>query len=73
MILEDAQEFTAVDNPAYLLGSRTSLVQALSKYTVPSVKIYTTLDPNTKAVSFKWTVCVDKQVLIACILIFVVT
>lgn len=51
MILVDAQEFTAVDNPAFPLVNQTFLVQVLLRYTVQNVKIYTTPVPSTKAVS----------------------
>lgn len=53
MILGDAQEYTAVGNPAFLSVNQTSLVQVLLKYTARNVKIYTILGPSTKAVSLK--------------------
>lgn len=52
MTLGDAQECTAVDSRAFQLASQTFLVQAQLKSTVLNVKIYITLDPSTKAVSF---------------------
>lgn len=51
MTLEDVQEFIAVDSLVFQLDSRTSRAQVLWRYTVPSVKTSTILDPNTKAVS----------------------
>lgn len=53
MTLGDVPESTAVDNPAFRLVNRTFLVQALWKYTAPDVKIFTTLGPSIKVVSFK--------------------
>ncbi|KAF2308358.1 hypothetical protein GH714_000249 [Hevea brasiliensis] len=50
--LGDAQEFTAVDSPAFQLVNQTFLGQALSKYVAPDVKMCTTPVPNTKVVSF---------------------
>lgn len=52
MILVDAQEFTAVDRPAFLSVNQTFPAPVLLKFIVPDVKIYTTLDPSIKAVSF---------------------
>ncbi|KAG6780709.1 hypothetical protein POTOM_013577 [Populus tomentosa] len=51
MTLGDAQEFTAVDNLAFLLVNQTFLGQAILKYVAPSVTIYTTHVPSIKAVS----------------------
>jgi hypothetical protein len=51
MTLGDAQEFTAVDNLAFLLVNQTFLGQAILKYAAPSVTIYTTHVPSIKAVS----------------------
>ena len=51
MILEDAQEFTAPDNPAFQLVSQTFLGQVPWRYTALDVKTYTILGPSIKAVS----------------------
>ena len=51
MTLEDAPEFTAVDNLAFQLVNQTFLGQALLKYAAPDVMIYTTRVPSIKAVS----------------------
>lgn len=49
--LGDVQEFIAVDSLVFPLVSQTFLDQALLKYIVPDVKTFTTLVPNTRAVS----------------------
>jgi hypothetical protein len=51
MILADAQEFTALDNPAFQLASRTFLGQVLWKYIVLGVRIFIIRGPSIKAVS----------------------
>ncbi|KAG6782428.1 hypothetical protein POTOM_011828 [Populus tomentosa] len=51
MTLGDAQEFTAVDNLAFLLVNQTFLGQAILKYGAQGVTIYTTHVPSIKAVS----------------------
>ena len=51
MILVDAQEFTALDSPAFQLVNRTFLGQVLWKYTALGVKIFTIHVPSIKAVS----------------------
>lgn len=52
MTLEDALEFTAVDSHAFRLDNQTYRAQVLWRSTVLNAKTFTTLDPNTKAVSF---------------------
>jgi hypothetical protein len=51
MILADVQEFTALDNPAFQLASRTFLGQVLWKYIVLGVRIFIIRGPSIKAVS----------------------
>ena len=51
MILVDALEFTALDNPAFQLVSQTFPVLVLWKYIALGVKIFTILGPSIKAVS----------------------
>lgn len=56
MILEDALEFTAVDNHAFQLVNQTSHGQVLWRFTVRNAMTFTILDLNTKAVSLLCTV-----------------
>lgn len=51
MTLGDALEFTAVDNPVFLLVNQTFLEQAPSRYTVQDVRMFIILDRSFKVVS----------------------
>ena len=51
MTLGDALEFTAVDNPVFLLVNQTFLDQAPSRYTVQGVRMFIILDRSIKVVS----------------------
>lgn len=52
MTLGDALEFSAVDNPVFLLVNQTFLEQAPSRYTVQDVRTFIIPDRNIKVVSF---------------------
>ena len=66
MTLADAQEFTALDNPAFQLVSQIFLGQVPSKYIAPGVKTFTTLDPSIKVVSLHIELLFSLQLMQLC-------